>query len=73
MFKAANVGAIDRIIRIVIGIVLIVLPFTTAVPALAEGYARYAALIVGAILILTALVRFCPLYRLIGASTCKVG
>lgn len=72
MFKSTNIGTADRLIRLIIGVVLIALPFTTVVPGLTQGYGRYAALIVGAVLIVTALVRFCPLYRLVGASTCKV-
>ncbi|MEZ5931725.1 MAG: DUF2892 domain-containing protein [Alphaproteobacteria bacterium] len=65
---SANVGSADRLIRIIVGLVLIVLP-------LASGWSMLStiiSLIVGAVLIVTALVRFCPLYRLIGVRTCKV-
>ena len=70
MFKAANVGTVDRAIRIVAGVLLIALPFATQWSMWAEPMTRYGALAVGTVLVLTALVRFCPLYRLIGASTC---
>lgn len=73
MFKTANVGSIDRIIRIVVGIVLIAAPYLFASELWSNPVIRWATLIVGAVLVLTALFRFCPLYRLIGTSTCKTG
>lgn len=69
MFKTANVGNIDRVIRVLVGAILIALPFVTQV--LQNETLKLVAPIVGVVLIVTALVRFCPLYRLIGASTCK--
>jgi hypothetical protein len=68
MLKQKNIGTPDRALRLILGAVLIALPALTAL-----GSALTVALpVVGAILMLTALVRFCPLYRLIGVSTCKV-
>ena len=71
MVRQANVGTIDRIVRIVLGALLIVLPFTTTFDFWANDIVRYGAPIVGVVLVLTALVRFCPLYRLVGASTSR--
>lgn len=71
MFKSANVGTVDRIFRLILGAILIALPF--AMPHLeywANPLFYYGALVVGAVMILTALVRFCPAYVLIGANTC---
>lgn len=71
MFKSANVGTVDRILRLIAGAVLIALPI--AMPDLdlwSNDAMRYGAFGVGGILILTALVRFCPAYVLIGANTC---
>ncbi|MEM8948684.1 MAG: DUF2892 domain-containing protein [Pseudomonadota bacterium] len=63
-----NVGSADRLIRIVLGLILILLPFVTnAGPIVAFG-----APIVGVVLIVTALFRFCPAYRLFGIRTCKL-
>lgn len=73
MFKSANVGSVDRLIRIVVGIVLIAAPYVFTSELWANSLVRWAIPAVGAILILTALFRFCPLYRVIGASTCKAG
>ena len=61
-------GSADRLIRIIFGLVLIVLAF-------AAGWGALGAIVsavIGGVLVITALVRFCPLYRLIGVRTCKV-
>jgi len=71
MFKTANVGKTDRIIRILLGLALIALPFLAKMPLWDNPATKWASIIVGVILVATALVRFCPLYRVIGASTCK--
>jgi len=61
---SSNVGVVDRIGRIVIGLVLLALVFVG--PKTAWGF-------IGAIPLLTGLVGYCPLYRLVGLSTCPVG
>lgn len=69
---SANVGTIDRIVRLLAGLVLIALPFAApALPAWNSEIALYGLPAVGAVLVLTALVRFCPLYRLFGLRTCR--
>lgn len=68
----ANVGGIDRILRFVVGVVLILVPFVGgAVPALA-GLGGWAWLIgaVGLVMLLTAIFRFCPAYVLLGINSC---
>ena len=66
MLKSANIGSTDRIIRIVIGIALAVYAYSSLLsPWSLVAYA------IAAVLFVTAIVRFCPAYRLIGASTCK--
>lgn len=60
-----NVGTPDRIIGIILGLALIVLPFVM-------GWAQVAMIVsiaIGLVLIITAMVRFCPLYRLLNLST----
>ncbi len=59
----ANVGGIDKVLRIVAGIGLL------AFFALAEGPARYWGL-VGLVPLATGLSGFCPLYPLVGINTC---
>ena len=58
-----NAGTLDRTIRIVLGLSLLALAFFG--PKTAIGY-------VGIVPLLTGLVGFCPLYRLVGLSTCPV-
>jgi hypothetical protein len=66
-----NVGAIDRVARVVIGAALIVLPFITEFPIWANDIVRYGAIIVGVVVLGTAAFQFCPLYRVLGLSTRK--
>jgi Protein of unknown function (DUF2892) len=58
-----NEGTLDRTFRVVVGLVLLSLFFVL------EGSARYWALI-GFVPLLTGLVGYCPLYSLLGFSTC---
>jgi len=67
-----NVGKFDRILRTIIGIVLIVAPFATNMSLFSSSTMIYGSVIVGAVLVATAGLRFCPLYRLIGINTCKM-
>lgn len=64
----ANVGSADRLIRIIMGLFLLVRPFATS---WANPIAAFGVPIIGAVLIVTALVRFCPAYRLFGIRTGK--
>lgn len=66
MFSTANVGAADRVIRILLGIALATYAYASLVSP--WSWVAYA---VAAILVLTALIRFCPAYALFGASTCS--
>lgn len=63
-----NMGSADRIIRILIAVVFAVLYFTNVV----SGTLGLILLILGGVFVLTSLVSFCPLYTLVGASTCPV-
>ncbi|WP_417842846.1 DUF2892 domain-containing protein [Thalassospira sp.] len=71
-----NLGSLDRTVRLVAGIVLLVLPFVlageTGVMAAMGGYA-WLSLLVGAVLAITAIFRFCPAYWIFGIRTCKTG
>jgi len=58
-----NVGTIDKVIRVIIGAVLISLVFVG--PQTPWGW-------IGVIPIVTALVSFCPLYTILGIKTCKI-
>ena len=58
-----NEGTIDRAIRIVLGLGILSLAFVG--PRTPIGY-------VGVVPVVTGLIGFCPLYRLLGLSTCPV-
>jgi O-antigen ligase len=58
-----NVGGIDRIVRIVAGLALIALALTGTIGA--WGW-------IGLVPLATGTLRFCPLYPLLGMSTCRV-
>jgi uncharacterized membrane protein len=62
----ANVGNIDRILRVIIGVVLAVLYFKGTL----TGTLGVVLLVVGIVLILTALIKFCPIYKVLGMNTC---
>ena len=66
--KFANVGTADRILRILLGAVLIALPFFVASIAI-PSVPGIACVAIGAILIVTALVQFCPIYGIFGLRT----
>lgn len=59
---AKNVGSLDRIIRIFLGILLIAMVFVG--PKSAWGW-------VGLVPLITGLVRWCPAYLPFGISTCR--
>lgn len=62
----ANVGTPDRIIRIILGLGLVALPFLLAgLP----GWVGIVAPVAGVVLIATSFLAFCPIYRVIGLST----
>ncbi len=71
---SANVGTIDRVLRALIGIVALALVFVGPVTAgCGWGLERIALVAVGAIMLGTSMIKFCPLYRVFGLRTCKQG
>ncbi|MEE9375112.1 MAG: DUF2892 domain-containing protein [Rhizobiaceae bacterium] len=66
----ANVGSADRIFRIILGIILIGLPLMGMV-ASTSSTLGIVMMVAGAIALVTGFVSFCPLYRILGASTRK--
>lgn len=57
----------DRGIRAVVGIIALLIGLFAV-----DGFLRALLIIVGLVLVITAAVGFCPLYRLLGINTCKV-
>ncbi|TBV10356.1 YgaP family membrane protein [Stutzerimonas kirkiae] len=58
----ANIGTIDRVLRILLGVVLIVASLSGAI----GGWGW-----IGLVPLFTGVFRFCPLYTLLGIQTCK--
>jgi len=71
MSTSINVGSADRIARAILGVALVALPFTLELALWDNAVVKWASILVGVVLIATAAMRFCPLYRLIGTSTCR--
>lgn len=61
-------GNLDRGIRVFVAIVIAALYFTGTL----TGTLGIILLVLAAVFVLTSFVSFCPLYTLIGASTCPV-
>jgi phage shock protein PspC (stress-responsive transcriptional regulator) len=69
MMMKSNVGGIDSTVRLIAGFALVILGIFGG---LASPW-NLAAMGVGAVLILTGLVKFCPAYAIAGANTCSKG
>lgn len=63
-----NVGSTDKIVRFILAAVFAALYFSGTV----TGTLGYVLLALGAIFVLTSLISFCPIYAIVGMSTCPV-
>ena len=63
-----NTGTADRAIRVAIALVAVIASWLIGVGTVAG----IVLLVVAAIMLVTAAVGFCPLYRVFGINTCKV-
>lgn len=61
----ANVGTVDRAVRVALGIAFVSLFFIFDSPLRWLG-------LIGVIALVTALIGYCPLYSLLGISSCSV-
>jgi hypothetical protein len=62
-----NMGTIDKVIRILVAVVVVVLFFTHVI----TGVLAIILLVLSAIFVITSLLSFCPLYLPFGWSTGK--
>lgn len=58
-----NAGSLDRVVRVVVGLVLMAMAATGKVGA--WGW-------IGVVPLLTGLIGFCPAYKIFGISTCPL-
>lgn len=63
-----NMGTLDRVVRLLIAAVAVFLFYNGTL----SGTVGIVALVVAAVFTLTSVVRFCPIYKLVGLSTCPV-
>lgn len=61
-----NVGTIDRVLRLVAGAAVIAFGYMGGL----ESPWNAVAIGAGSVFVLTALIKFCPLYPILGISTC---
>lgn len=64
----SNVGGADRTVRIIVGIALLLVGLVAPL----EMTWRIVALVIAAIALVTAFVRFCPINAMLGINTCGV-
>ena len=63
-----NMGTADRVIRLVVAAIAVFLYYNGTL----TGTMGIVALVLAAVFVLTSLVSFCPLYAIVGLSTCPV-
>ncbi|HUZ58340.1 MAG TPA: DUF2892 domain-containing protein [Hanamia sp.] len=63
----SNIGYIDKLVRILIAVLILVLYFTDVI----SGAAAIDLFIVAAILLITAFINFCPIWHFLRISTKK--
>ena len=62
-----NVGTVDRVVRIIVGLAALYYAYT-----LHAGAGMWVVGIIGVILLATGLMSSCPLYSIFGIRTCKL-
>lgn len=63
-----NIGTADRIIRVIVAAIVGILYYKGII----YGTLGIVLLIVSAILLLTSLISFCPIYKLFGMNSCGI-
>ncbi len=64
-----NVGMTDRMLRALVGVAALVAAFGFG---LLTGWMVWVAAVVGVIMLATAAMGTCPIYRLVGINTCRI-
>lgn len=63
-----NIGNMDKGIRVLLAIVVALLYYFDVI----EGTLAYILMAVAIVLLVTSLINFCPLYKILGINTCKI-
>jgi Protein of unknown function (DUF2892) len=64
-----NVGSLDRIVRVVVGLLLIAFAIPLGFPQTGWNWIGW----IGMVPVITGVLGTCPGYSLVGLSTCRVG
>jgi hypothetical protein len=64
----ANIGMIDRVVRIAIGVLLLAFAIPIGFPSAGWNWIGW----IGVVPLLTGIFGYCPAYQLIGLSTCPL-
>ena len=67
----ANVGKIDRLLRFLLGIAFIAAPFISSIDLFQSTVGMVVGIGVGAIMVVTSVTGFCPLYRIFGLRSSR--
>ncbi|WP_342777057.1 DUF2892 domain-containing protein [Thalassobius vesicularis] len=67
-----NVGNLDRLVRLVAGVGIFLMPFVAGWDIWNVDAAKYAVAAIGGAIALTSAFRICPLYRVLGLNTCRL-
>ena len=70
--RKGNLGTIDRLLRFLIGAALITTPSIANTATIQPGLGTVL-VVIGAVLIVTAALKTCPVYSLFGWRTCSKG
>jgi len=62
-----NMGTVDKAIRLIVALVVVVLFFTKVI----SGVVGIVLLVLAGVFVLTSLISFCPLYPVVGLNTKK--
>lgn len=61
-------GTADKTIRLIIAAIIVILFFTNII----SGTLGIVLLVLAGVFVLTSFISFCPLYKIVGCSTCQV-
>ena len=67
-----NVGSLDRLLRAILGVVLVAAPFVSGMALFEGSLATVISVLVGVVMLATSAMSSCPLYSIFGIRTCKV-
>lgn len=66
-----NVGTADRVVRAVVGLLLLYLAFFSGLAMFESGLWTLVAAAAGVVMLGVAVLRVCPLYTVLGIKTCR--